>query len=98
MKTRLSSLLVSLWILIPGKVSSLSLETISGPPGSGAFGFSVVSLPNGNFVVADPIYEVPGSGVPEVGAVYLYSKEGQLINRITGSTSRGYAPNEERGI
>ena len=57
---------------------------ILGPAGSGAFGTSVVLLPNGNFVVTDPDYSIPG-GAAKVGAVYLYSPARTLISTLTGS-------------
>jgi hypothetical protein len=39
---------------------------IHGPAGSAAFGESITTLSNGNFVVADP-----GFGADDVGAVHL---------------------------
>jgi hypothetical protein len=39
---------------------------LTGPFRSGAFGSSVVVLPNGNFIVSDPGYDAA------LGAVYLY--------------------------
>jgi hypothetical protein len=65
---------------------------ILGPAGSSRFGIEVKVLPNGNFVVTDPGYSVPG-GAANVGAVYLYDGSTlQLISRLTGST-----PNDEVG-
>lgn len=43
-------------------------------------------LPNGNIVVTDSSYSIPG-GAANVGAVYLYSPGGVLISRITGSSA-----------
>ena len=59
---------------------------INGPAGSGTFGDEVVALPNGNFVVIDPGYSIPG-GATNVGAVYLYGPTGNLISTLTGSTT-----------
>lgn len=59
---------------------------LAGPAGSGLFGSSVTVLPNGNFVVTDPGYDVPG-GASNVGAVYLYSPTGQQISKLTGGSS-----------
>ena len=59
---------------------------IPGPPGSGAFGTHVVTLPNGNFVVTDPGWDAPGS-IADVGAVYLYAPDGSLISTLTGSNA-----------
>ncbi len=58
---------------------------LTGPEGSGNFGVSVTVLPNGNFVVTDPLYDAPGP-IPDVGAVYLY--DGDTLNpisKLTGS-------------
>ena len=43
---------------------------IAGAAGSERFGDEVVALPNGNIVVADPLYDSPGA-IQNVGAVYL---------------------------
>ena len=59
---------------------------INGPAGSGQFGNEVFILPNGNFIVTDPLYDIPG-GAADVGAVYLYSPAGSLISRVTGSSA-----------
>lgn len=60
---------------------------IPGPAGSGSFGFTVVVLPNGNFVVTDPGYSIP-SGAANVGAVYLYDKTTRaIISTLTGSSA-----------
>lgn len=40
-------------------------------------------LPNGNVVVADPGYDVPG-GAQNVGAVSLFASDGRLIQRTVG--------------
>ena len=37
------------------------------PARSGAFGTHVAALPNGNFVVTDPLYDAPGP-ISDVGA------------------------------
>ena len=58
---------------------------LAGPAGSGAFGTSVIVLPNGNFVVTDPGYDV--SGTNDVGAVYLYDGVTlAVISTLTGGT------------
>lgn len=62
-------------------------QNIFGPIGSGSFGTSVTVLPNGNFVVTDPYFTLPGSNATHVGAVYFYSPGGNLISRLTGSSS-----------
>jgi hypothetical protein len=58
---------------------------IHGPPGSGAFGGSVQLLGNGNIVVADPEYDA--GPIADVGAVHLYSPQGNLISTLVGSTA-----------
>ncbi len=61
-------------------------KNIIGPPGSGQFGVSVTVLPNGNIVVADPLYDAGATA--DVGAVYLYDgATGVLISMLTGSTA-----------
>jgi len=59
---------------------------IVGPSGSESFGTDVLVLSNGNYVVADPLFD---SGTTQnVGAVYLYSGvTNQVITTITGSTT-----------
>jgi len=59
---------------------------ILGPVGSREFGKTVTLLPNGNFVVTDPQFDLPGP-VSNVGAVYLYSPTGALISTLTGSAA-----------
>ncbi|NNE66060.1 MAG: VCBS repeat-containing protein [Pyrinomonadaceae bacterium] len=61
-------------------ITKIDLET---PANSGAFGAEVVSLPNGNIVVTDPGYSLPGA--QNAGAVYLFDGETkELIGTITG--------------
>ncbi|HSX59098.1 MAG TPA: hypothetical protein VLF18_02755 [Tahibacter sp.] len=57
---------------------------IAGPTGSGKFGASVVFLENGNFVVTDPGFD---EGAADIGAVYLYRGNGELVSRLTGSAA-----------
>ncbi len=60
---------------------------IAGPAGSGQFGATVTVLPNGNFVVSDPIYNAPGP-IAAVGRLYLYNgKTLALINTMTGTAA-----------
>jgi len=71
--------------------NSLGLSAIAqqldlyGPPGSSAFGTSVTVLANGNVVVTDPGFS--SDTATAVGAVYLYTPDGQLISTLTGSSS-----------
>ena len=61
---------------------------VNGPPGSGEFGRAVVTLPNGNFVATDPLFDL--AGVPPIvdaGAVYLYRPDGTLISTLHGSSA-----------
>jgi hypothetical protein len=52
---------------------------LTGPFRSGAFGSSVVVLPNGNFIVSDPGYDAA------LGAVYLYDGTSlALLGTLTG--------------
>lgn len=67
--------------------AQLSQTVISGPVGSGPgrFGDSVVFLPNGNYVVSDPRYDLPNA--TDVGAVHLYrASDDERIATLTGST------------
>jgi Repeat of unknown function (DUF5650) len=54
-----------------------------GPVGSERFGGSVTYLPNGNLVVIDPLFDL--NGVQNVGAVFIYRPNGELLSRFTGS-------------
>jgi hypothetical protein len=58
---------------------------IHGPSGSGAFGKSVGTRSNGLIVVSDPEYDAPGP-IVDVGAVYLYDQQGNMISMLTGSS------------
>ncbi|MEO8010056.1 MAG: hypothetical protein ABI650_00275, partial [Dokdonella sp.] len=57
---------------------------LAGPAGSGAFGQRVTLLPNGNFVVTDPLYDAT-EGTIDVGAVHLYRPDGSVIYTVRGS-------------
>ena len=67
-------------------VEAVSSTDILGPAGSGIFGASVLVLPNGNFVVTDPSFDMPPK--TDVGAVYLYNGSNhQLIRSFTGTNT-----------
>jgi hypothetical protein len=75
------ALCIGLLILVAATAASHAAQvTIQGPPGSERFGTQVTALPNGNFVVTDP----HGPSL-DVGTVYLYSSDGNLISSLTGS-------------
>lgn len=59
-------------------------EVLLGPDGCSQFGSFIAPLPNGNFVVVDQYYSVPG-GAQDVGAVFLYAPDGMLISTLTGT-------------
>ena len=62
-------------------------EEVPGPdPGARRFGADLVVLPNGNYLVTDPGWSA-GAGADDAGAVYLYSAEGNLLSRLTGSVA-----------
>ena len=63
---------------------------VFGPPGSEKFGDAVVLLPNGNFVVTDPNFDLVNPSVSNVGAVSVFSPKGQMISRITGRVENAY--------
>lgn len=77
------------WIfLTAGHAQSIRLN---GPAGSESFGSSITVLTNGNYVVTDPLHDIPG--VTDVGAVHLYNGTTHaLISTITGSS-----PNDQLG-
>lgn len=60
---------------------------LHGPSGSEEFGRQVTVLPNGSFVVTDPLYDQPDPWVANVGAVYLYSADGQLTGTLAGTST-----------
>jgi len=60
--------------------------TLPAPTGSGSFGSSVKVLPNRNFVVTDPGFSYPVTGVANVGAAHLFSPTGALISTLRGAT------------
>ena len=70
-------------LLLAFSSSKASTQTdIAGPPGSVQFGSTVMSLPNGNFVVTDPWHL---EGGVTTGAVYLYSLASfELISVLRG--------------
>ncbi len=58
---------------------------ITGASGSNSFGSSVITLPNGNYVVTDPLWGI--SATKTYGAVSLYNgKTNTLISTLKGST------------
>ncbi len=60
---------------------------IIGPEGSQAFGDEIITLPNGNFLVADPEYDAPGP-VENVGRIHLYDGLTlELISTMTGTSA-----------
>ena len=90
-KTALYALCIGLF-LSTGALAQTQTN-ITGPAGSGAFGQGVYALPNGNIVVTDPGYDVPG-GATDVGAVYLYNGSTRaLISTLTGSTASDFVGN-----
>jgi len=79
---------VAIFLLISSCIlfsrAATSIEVIA-PAGSGSFGTHVKTLPNGNFVVTDPTFDVQSPNfVEDAGAVYLYDRNGQLLSTITG--------------
>jgi hypothetical protein len=60
---------------------------LAGPAGSGQFGAQVTVLPNGNIVVTDPGFNLPGP-IVGVGAVYLFNGSTLAeISRLTGTVA-----------
>jgi hypothetical protein len=82
---------LALFALIIGLLTisnaSATQTDINGPAGSERFGQKVFTLPNGNIVVTDSLYDAPGP-IINVGAVYLYNgSTGALISTLTGGTA-----------
>ncbi len=69
---------------LAGKSANFATMDLTGPLGSGRFGNEVKILPNGNFVVTDPEFDM-GTTV-DVGAVHLYDGTTlQIISTLTGA-------------
>jgi Repeat of unknown function (DUF5650)/Secretion system C-terminal sorting domain len=69
-------------------ITSSSAQTINitGPVGSGQFGKHTQVLANGNYVVADPLYDE--GGLNNIGAVYLYNGNTHtIISTLKGSAN-----------
>jgi len=60
---------------------------IPGPAGSGTFGNTIRVLSNGNLLVIDTGFDLTDPTVSDVGAVYLYDLDGNLISSLHGSTA-----------
>ena len=73
-------------IFMGNVLASPVLLDIQGPLGSEAFGEEMVVLPNGNLVVVDTGFDLPGP-IEDVGAVHLYEPDGVLISTLTGSNA-----------
>jgi len=76
----------ALALVLTAGASQAAQLTITGPDGSGAFGTTVTTLPNGNIVVTDPGFDAPGP-IADVGAAYLYRPDGSLISTLRGSSA-----------
>ena len=80
-------LLASGGVLGVGSTAAHALGSdLVGPPGSEAFGDSIVVLSNGNYVITDPLFD--SATAADVGAVYLYNGlTNSVISTLTGSTA-----------
>ncbi len=80
-------------LLIIGTMNSKAQTTnLTGPSGSGNFGKTVTVLPNGNFVVTDPLFD--NGAIQDVGAVHLYNGSTfALISTLKGSTANDMVGN-----
>ena len=85
MKTYLATFTALLLLSSPAPAATQ--VDIAGPSSSGKFGDSITVLPNGNFVVVDPTYDLLSPPVTDVGAVYLFNPNGHLISTLHGSTT-----------
>lgn len=77
---RAAAILVAAVIGLPLQAS---VQRIPHGNDSPVYGNWFQPLPNGNVVVADPGYDVPG-GAQNVGAVSLFASDGRLIQRTVG--------------
>ncbi len=67
-------------------IAQTQIDIPSPQPGGESFGRQVAVLPNGNFVVTDPLYDAPGAA--DAGRVYLYNGNTlALINTLTGTAA-----------
>jgi hypothetical protein len=76
---------------VPNDIQQLVL---AGPPGSERFGSSVTWLPNGNFVVIDPLFDLE-NGTQNVGAVWVYRFDGSVVSRLTGANANDQLGNTD---
>ncbi|MBO2007713.1 T9SS type A sorting domain-containing protein [Hymenobacter negativus] len=84
--SRMRGLAAALVLLGAAPAALAQSTTLPGPAGSGAFGSAVTVLPNGNFVVTDPLFDAGAAA--DVGAVYLYNgTTNAVISTLTGSTA-----------
>lgn len=84
------SLLPALSLLLPFEGQAAQTNLVA-PPGSGAFGSTVIVLPNGNIVVTDPDYNEVAL---KIGAVHLYDGATlALISTLKGSTANDHVGN-----
>ena len=67
---------------------------IPGPLGSERFGVSVTYLPNGNLVVIDPSYDIPGGAI-NVGSLWIYRPDGSVLSQLTGAFAGDQLGNNE---
>src|SRR5437867_7868110 len=73
---RSSLLFLILLFAIPAQAAQTD---IPGPAGSVRFGTQVEVLPNGNFVVSDPFYDVPeGSITPSARSICMTGRHSSL--------------------
>lgn len=78
--------MVAVASLLAAPTAFSAQQDVTAPPGAGGFGNYVWVLPNGNIVTTANYFE-SADGTAAVGAVYLYSPDGQMISRLTGSTT-----------
>lgn len=85
-KSSLRNSLLLLCLLAVSFSAHASMQRdIVGPPDSQSFGNTAVVLPNGNVAILDREYDL--GSVQNVGAVHLYTPNGTMISKVTGSTA-----------
>jgi len=82
--TGLAAFLLAHLFVFASHSPAQTIIDVFGPPGSWQFGKEVKALPNGNFVVTNPLYD--NGAIVDVGAVHLYNgATGALISTMTGA-------------
>lgn len=72
--------LSALFFILAATTANATQTDIAGPVGSGSFGSTVTVLPNGNIVVTDPDYDLPG---PTVSPEIIFERDAPFRGRTS---------------